>query len=221
MTTLKYDIPLLDRDTRFSLWQVKMRAVLAQLDLDDALLGRDKMHASWSDEEKDRKDRKALSHIHLHLSNNILQEVMKESTAAALWLKLEQICMTKDLTSKMHLKQKLFSLKMQEGGSLLDHLSTFKEIITDLEAMEVKYDEEDLSLILLCSLPSSYSNFRDTILYSRDTLTLHEVYEALHAKEKMKDVVSTEGSSSKGESLAVRGRPADKNDSKGKNKRNS
>lgn len=131
MATLKYDLPLLDRDTRFSLWQVKMRAVLAQMDLDDALFGRDKMPAAWSDEEKERKDRKALSQIHLHLSNNILQEVLKETTAASLWLKLEQICMTKDLTSKMHIKQKLFSLKMQEGGSLLDHLSVFKEIITD------------------------------------------------------------------------------------------
>jgi hypothetical protein len=36
-----------------------------------------------------KKDRKALSHIHLHLSNNILQEVLQEKTVAALWLKLE------------------------------------------------------------------------------------------------------------------------------------
>lgn len=87
--------------------------------------------------------------------------------------------------------------------------------------MEVKYEDEDLALILLCSLPSSYSHFRDTILYSRDTLTLQEVYEALHAKERMKDMVSTEVSSSKGESLMVRDRPTEKNDSKGKNFRNS
>ena len=39
MASLKYDLPLLDRDTRFSLWQVKMRAVLSQADLDDALEG--------------------------------------------------------------------------------------------------------------------------------------------------------------------------------------
>jgi hypothetical protein len=68
MATMKYDIPLLDRDTRFALWQVKMRVVLAQADLDYAL---DKF---WSDDEK-KKDHKVLSHIHLHLSNNILQEV--------------------------------------------------------------------------------------------------------------------------------------------------
>ena len=101
MTTTKYDLPLLDLDTRFSLWQVKMRAVLAHNDLDEALDGFVKLdQRTWSIEEK-RNDRKALSQIHLHLSNNILQEVLQEKSAAALWLKLESICMSKDLTSKM------------------------------------------------------------------------------------------------------------------------
>nr|CAD41912.2 OSJNBa0033G05.13 [Oryza sativa Japonica Group] len=210
MTSLKYDLPLLDRDTRFSLWQVKMRAVLAQQELDDALSGFDKRTQDWSNDEK-KRDRKAMSYIHLHLSNNILQEVLKEETAAGLWLKLEQICMTKDLTSKMHLKQKLFLHKLQDDGSVMDHLSAFKEIVADLESMEVKYDEKDLALILLCSLPSSYANFRDTILYSRDTLTLKEVYDALHAKEKMKKMVPSEGSNSQAEGLVVRGSQQEKN----------
>nr|AAT44257.1 putative polyprotein [Oryza sativa Japonica Group] len=221
MASLKYDLPLLDRDTRFSLWQVKMRAVLAQQDLDDALSGFDKRTQDWSNDEK-KRDRKTMSYIHLHLSNNILQEVLKEETAAGLWLKLEQICMTKDLTSKMHLKQKLFLHKLQDDGSVMDHLSAFKKIVADLESMEVKYDEEDLCLILLCSLPSSYANFRDTILYSCDTLTLKEVYDALHAKEKIKKMVPSEGSNSQAEGLVVRGRQQEKNtNSKSRDKSSS
>jgi hypothetical protein len=53
-----------------------MRAVLAQADLDDVLdkFG-NKDSKTWSDDER-KKDCKALSHIHLHLSNNILQEVL-------------------------------------------------------------------------------------------------------------------------------------------------
>ena len=43
METMKYEIPILDRNTRFSLWQVKMRVVLTQMDSDDAFLGIDKM----------------------------------------------------------------------------------------------------------------------------------------------------------------------------------
>ncbi|KAG8498724.1 hypothetical protein CXB51_005090 [Gossypium anomalum] len=82
MASLKYEIPLLDRNTRFALWQIKMQAVLAQMDLEDALLGIDKMPSTLTDEEKKRKDRKALTQLHLHLSNEILQDVMKEKTAA-------------------------------------------------------------------------------------------------------------------------------------------
>ena len=81
MTSLKYDIPLLDRSTRFTLWQVKMRAVLTQMELDDCILGFDQMPASWTDDVERRKDRKALTQIHLHLSNTILQDVMKEKTS--------------------------------------------------------------------------------------------------------------------------------------------
>ena len=76
--------------------------------------------------------------------------------------------------------------------------------------MEVDYDDKDLGLIFLCSFPSSFSNFRDTLLYSHDTLTLDEVSKALHAKEKMKQMVSSKGSTSNGEALSVRGRTKNK-----------
>src|SRR5664279_419035 len=198
MSSMKFDLPLLDYKTRFLLWQVEMRAILAHPDLDEALeaFGK-KEQKSWTYEDK-RKDRKALSLIHLHLSNDILQEVMQEKTAAALWAKLESIGMSKDLTSKMHVNMKLFTHKLQESGSLMNHLSIFKEIVADLVAMEVKYDDEDLGLLLLCSLPSSYANLQDTILLSRDELFLAGVYEALRQKKKMKTMVQKEESASKG-----------------------
>ena len=73
--------------------------------------------------------------------------------------------------------------------------------------MEVNYDDEDLGLHLLCSLPSSYASFCHTILLSRDELTLAEVCEALQSREKMKGMVQVDGSSSRGDALHVRGRP--------------
>ncbi|KAG8473572.1 hypothetical protein CXB51_035820 [Gossypium anomalum] len=204
MASLKYEIPLLDRNTRFALWQIKMQAVLTQMDLEDALLGIDKMPSTLTDEEKKRKDRKALTQLHLHLSNEILQDVMKEKTAAALWKRLEQICMSKTLTSKLHMKQRLYAHRLEEGASVHEHLTVFKEILSNLEAMEVQYDKEDLGLILLCSLPPSYSTFRDTILYSRESLTVDEVYDSLTSYDKMKHLVVKPDS--QGEGLIVRGR---------------
>ncbi|KAK1670770.1 hypothetical protein QYE76_058929 [Lolium multiflorum] len=107
-------------------------AILAQSsDLDEAIdaFG-EKAKDTWTDAEK-RKDRKALSLIQLHLSNNILQEVLQEKTTAELWVKLEEICLSKDLTGRLHVKMKLFSHKLQEGGSA--ESSSFKA-----EALEVR-----------------------------------------------------------------------------------
>ena len=61
MASMKYDLALLDYKTRFSFWQVKMRAVLAQSsDLDEALesFGNRKKD-EWTAEKK-WKDHKAL-----------------------------------------------------------------------------------------------------------------------------------------------------------------
>lgn len=98
---------------------------------------------------------------------------------------------------------------MFEGMSLDDRLTMFKEIVANLETLEVKYDEEDLVLMLLCSLPPSYVTFRDTILYSRDTLTAEDVYDALLSKEKMRYLAG--GSGNHAEGLVVGGRNQDKN----------
>ncbi|XP_039061229.1 uncharacterized protein LOC120205409, partial [Hibiscus syriacus] len=156
---MKYDIPLLDRNTRFSLWKVKIRDVLAQLDLDDAIEGFDeKPVTQWTNEEN-YKDRKALSQ--------------------------------KSLTSKLHLKQRLYSLKLAKGLYLEEQLTAFKETISNMETLEVKYNQEDLGMIFLCSLPPSYSSFKVTILYSHETLTLEEVYNGLHSFDKMKHLVSS------------------------------
>ena len=46
MASMKYDLPLLDRNTKFSLWHVKIRVILIHMDLEEALLGSDKMPSS-------------------------------------------------------------------------------------------------------------------------------------------------------------------------------
>jgi hypothetical protein len=57
------------------------------------------------------------------------------------------------------------------------------------------------------------------LLYSRDELTLAEVYEALQQREKMKPMVQAEGSSSKAEALQVQGRTENRNNNYNRDKR--
>ena len=53
----------------------------------------------------------------------------------------------------------------------------------DLKNIDVRIDEEDQALILLYSLPNSFENFVNSMLYGRDTLSLEDVKSALHCKE--------------------------------------
>ena len=72
MTSVKYNIPLLDCSTRFSIWHVKMYIALTQMELDDVILGVDDMPPSLKNDERNHRDHKVLTQIHLHLSNSIL-----------------------------------------------------------------------------------------------------------------------------------------------------
>ena len=59
--SIKYDLPPLYRDIMFALRQVKMRAILTQAEVDDALDKFDNKDSKSCTEEEKRKDRKALT----------------------------------------------------------------------------------------------------------------------------------------------------------------
>ena len=66
-------------------------------------------------------------------------------------------------------------------------------------------EDEDQALLLLSSLPKSYNNFKDTLLYGMESLTLDEVQAALNSKELNHKNEDKGNTVAKG--LNVRGRP--------------
>ncbi|GKB36538.1 hypothetical protein Tco_0881480 [Tanacetum coccineum] len=91
---------------------------------------------------------------------------------------------------------------MHPGKSQSEHIDEFYKLVGDLVAIDTAISDEDQTLLLLTSLPSSYDNFMETLLYGRDTLKLEDVLTTLNSKElqKMKE---TKGDG--GEGLYVRG----------------
>ncbi|KAJ4716980.1 Retrovirus-related Pol polyprotein from transposon TNT 1-94 [Melia azedarach] len=172
----------------FSLWQIKMRALLKQQGLWAPLARKlaDPITAEMAVLEE-----KAHSTIMLCLADDIITEVAEEETAQGLWVKLEGLYMTKSLTNKLLLKQRLFSLRMQEGMPLRDHLDQLNTILLELRNIDVKVEDEDAALILLVSLPLSYENFVQSFIVGKDTVFLEEVRSSFHTRELRHKAIGT------------------------------
>ena len=120
--------------------------------------------------------------------------------------------MYKSLTNKLYLKQKLYGLKMAEGSDLSQHINVFNQIISDLKRVNVKFEDEDKTLMLLNSLPASstYENLVTTPMWGKETLDLEEITSVLlsfNQKKKAND-----------ESSQVEGLLAKCNQERGRNK---
>ena len=105
-------------------------------------------------------------------------------------LKLESQYMTKSLTNRLCMKQRLYTIQMKEGAPISNHLNEFNRIVIDLKNIECKVEDEDQALIVLCSLPPSFDHFVDTMLYSfgRDSTSSDDLKGALNSKELKKKV---------------------------------
>lgn len=208
----KIEIEKYDRNVNFGLWQVKMRAVLVQQGVSKALKGKQSLPDTMTEEDKEDMDEKALTSIQLCLSNEVLREVVHEKTATDLWQKLETLYLTKTLANRLHLKQRLFMLRMSEGTSIKSHVDVFNSILMDLENLDIKVEDEDQALLLLCSLPPSYKHFRETLIYGRDEITMDDVKSSLFSKDLLdKELTHPSTSKENVEALYARGRKMDRN----------
>ena len=138
------------------------------------------------DEEWQEMRELANSTIQLYLGNTTLREVINESDPAELWAKLESRYKSKSLTNRLSLKKQLYAFHMGEGKIFMDHLDEFNRLLTELDAIGAKIEEEDKAILLLVSLPSSYEHLRTTLMYEKDTLGLDEVVAALISHESMR-----------------------------------
>jgi hypothetical protein len=144
-----------DGSNNFGLWQRRVNDLLVQQGMVNALYGTKLEGMSKIDWKE--LEAQAVATIRLCLGDDIMYHVMDEEFLAAVWLKLESRYMSKSLTNKLYLKQRLYSLKMVEGSDLSQHINVFNQIIGDLKMIDVKFEDEDKALMLLNSLLTSYT----------------------------------------------------------------
>ena len=120
-------------------------------------------------------EERAFTTLQLTIGEKVISEISGETTAKGILDKLEDLYMKKSLTNRLILLRTFFTYKMKEGTSLKAHLNTFDDFLMKMKAVDLKIEEEQKAMILLCSLLDCYTGFSNSLIYSRDTLTLDDV----------------------------------------------
>ena len=102
MVGTRYEIKKLDQNVNYSLWIVKMKAILTKEKLQNTLIGKEKM--TGTDEEKVEVDQSAMATLFMCISNEALWEAIVEQTIENVWGKLAALYQDKTFTGKMTLK---------------------------------------------------------------------------------------------------------------------
>ncbi|KAE8654775.1 glutamate-ammonia ligase family protein [Hibiscus syriacus] len=96
------------------------------------------------------------------------------------------------------------------GTTMNDHITSFNQLVTDLMNMDVTFEDEDLALMLMGSLPNEFEYLETTLLHGKVDVSLSEVTAILYSYElRKKD--KQENTSVEAEALVVRGRSKSQN----------
>lgn len=110
----------------------------------------------------------------------------------------------------------LVQFQMTEDKSLIEQVDMFNKLILDLENIDVNIDDEDQAVMLPSSLPKSYTHFKETLIYGRESLTFEEVQDAINAKDLNER--KEKKSSLIGKGLSMKGKPSEKDHKNDKKK---
>ena len=180
----KFEVARFDGTGNFRLWETRVKDLLVRQGILKTLS--DQKPTKVDDDKWDEMKAQASTTIRMCISDQIMYHVMEETSPKKIWDKLDGQFMSKTVTRKLYLKQKLFGLKMQEGSDLAEHINVFNQSVANLVKVEVTVEDEDRAIILLCSLPGSYEHLVTTLTYGKENIKLEDIVAALLAHDQRK-----------------------------------
>ena len=115
MFSQKFEVEKFNESNDFTLWKLKMKALLVQQKCLGVTEREEKLHVGLTATEKEEVVSKAHCAILLNLTDEVLREITDETTAVGLWKKLESKYQKKSLTNRLYQERRLHTLKMSES----------------------------------------------------------------------------------------------------------
>lgn len=198
-------VEIFDGSGHFGMWQSEVLDALFQQGLDVAVEG--KKPDSMGEEDWKNLNRLACGTIRSCLSREQKYAFCKETSASKLMTALEEKFLKKNSQNKLHMKKRLFRFTYIPGTTINEHITSFNQLVADLLNLDVTFEDEDLALMLLGSLPEEFEFLETTLLHGKAAVSLSEVCGALYSYElRRKDKIESSGRAAE-EALIARGRP--------------
>ncbi|TXG53866.1 hypothetical protein EZV62_019122 [Acer yangbiense] len=139
---MKFDIDKFDGTGDFRIWRRKVKALLSQQKILKAIEGPKKLPDRMNNEQKNDMLEMTLGTIILNLSDNVLREVIDETTACNVWKNLEKLANAGEKE------------KSSDENEAIIFLNSLHESFKDVKAA-IKYGRTSLSLEECISAPKS------------------------------------------------------------------
>jgi hypothetical protein len=104
------------------------------------------------------KETKAFALLCEHLMNAQLAHIQYCKNVKSARETLFGMHEAKTIGNKLFFRKRFFTIKMQNGEDLLVHINMVKAIVDQLHSIEVKIEDEDVYMVLLMTLSSSFDN---------------------------------------------------------------
>ena len=144
----KFNVARFDGTGNFGLWQTRVKDLLTQQGISRALS--EKKPAKVDDDKWEEMQAQTCATMRLCLADQIMYHAIDESSSKKIWDKLAEKFMSKTLTRKLYMKQKLYGLKMQEGSDFAEHVNVFNQLVADLGKVDVKIEDVKTWRLFFC-----------------------------------------------------------------------
>jgi gag-polypeptide of LTR copia-type/Domain of unknown function (DUF4219) len=172
--------------TNYHAWKHKIRMVLIDKELWDVVDGSEE-EPTTSNATKtkawQKMNDKALATISLSVKDSELVHIRTCKKATEAWKKLAEVYEAKGLVRRLFLRRKFFSVRLQDGKSMQDHINEIMTLAEQLDAIGATVSDEDIAMTFLCSLPDSYENLIVALESRADNLTAEFVRTRLLQEE--------------------------------------
>ena len=183
MGSFKMEFSVFDGKGDFNSWSKRIRALLSH---NKVLVALEADENKWSEEALKRKPEileEAYNLLILNLSDAVLRKVDGLESAIEVWDKLKSIYSDQSAPNLAFLKGAIFNYKMDATKSIDENLDEFLKMNQLLKGSKQALDDTSLAVILLNSLPDSYTVVKDSLQYTGTVPSLELVISGLKTRE--------------------------------------